>query len=237
MLCAVQVSNPAKAKRRSSRHRPRSHWASRGTHAQRDSENLKGSAVKESTTVATLNFTTLKLEGEDEFSLRRCTRLNEVLAFMQVRGVGVMCLQETRYNFSKEGHEDGILYRQVENLVERFHLYLQSAAARDSYNGMAIVSRHAFRKVWMVSNRVMGAEYPLEEGTSTLFNVYAPIRDSSEAVHAAFLGDLDKARREVKAERKRRPLLVMGDFNAPITLVTNPSMDPPAVSNSPRLEI
>ena len=59
---------------------------------------------------------------------------------------------------------------------------------------------------------------------------YAPIRDSSEAVHAAFLGDLDKACREVKAERKRRPLLVMGDFNAPITLVTNPSMDPPAVS-------
>ena len=63
-----------------------------------------------------------------------------------------------------------------------------------------------------------------------MFNVYAPIRDSSEAVHAAFLGDLDKACREVKAERKRRPLLVMGDFNAPITLVTNPSMDPPAVS-------
>ena len=166
--------------------------------------------MKENTTVATLNVTTLKLEGEDEFSLRRCTRLNEVLSFMQVRGVGVMCLKEARYNFSKEGLEDGILYRQVENLGERFHLYLQSAAAHDSYNGMAIVSRHAFRKVWMVSNRVMGAEYPLEEGTGTLFNVYAPIRDSSEAVHAAFLGDLDKACREVKAERKRRPLLVMG---------------------------
>ena len=164
VLCATQVRNPARAKWKSNRHRPRPQWASTGKHAQQDSENHKGSAEKESTTVATLNVTTLKLEGEDEFALRRCARLNEVLAFMHEKGVGVMCLQETRHKFLKGNHEDGILYRKVENLGECFHIYLQSADERDSYNGMAIISRWPFQKVWMVSKRVMERSIPWKMG-------------------------------------------------------------------------
>ena len=67
-------------------------------------------------------------------------------------------------------NHNGILYRKVEILGECFRLYLQSTDGRDSYNGITIhavyvVGRQAFQKVWMVSNRVMGAEYPLEEVT------------------------------------------------------------------------
>ena len=124
--------------------------------------------MKESTTVGTLNVTTLKLEGEDEFSIRRCTRFCEILSFMVEKGVDVLCLQETRFKFSDDTCEDGVLYRKVENLGCTFHIYLQSATGGDSCNGMGIVSRRVLSRVRKVSDRIMSAGYHLNEGKGTV---------------------------------------------------------------------
>ena len=229
VLCAVQVSNPAKVVRKIVCHRAKPR-ALRGMHAQRESVNIQCSAVKKSTTVGTLNVTSLKLEGGDEFSILCCSRLCQVLSFMIEKGIDILCLQETRFKFSEDGLEDGSLYRQVGSLGHCFHIYLQSATGQDSYNGMGIISLRALAKVWKISGRVMGAEYQLEEGKGSLVNVYAPTRDSSEASHAAFLGDVVRSCQGGEAKAKQRPLLVVGDFNASITLTTNKMMDPAAIS-------
>ena len=76
----------------------------------------------------------------------------------------------------------------------------------------------------------MGATYQLEDGKGLLLNVYAPTRDSSEATHTEFIGEVTRSCRGVDYKAKQRPLLVIGDFNAPLTLVTNTVMDPAAIS-------
>ena len=112
---------------------------------------------------------------------------------MVEKGIDVLCLQETRFKFSDDTCEDGVLYRKVENLGCTFRICLQSAiyapAVSDrgySYNGTGIVSRRVLSRVRKVSDRIMSAGYHLNDGKGTLLNVYAPIRDSSEADHAQY---------------------------------------------------
>ena len=81
-----------------------------------------------------------------------------------------MCLQETRYKFSKDVHEDGIIYRKVEYLGHRFHVYLQSVTGADSYNGMAIVSRRILGNVWKVSgNHLVSTSWSYNYSTSKIY--------------------------------------------------------------------
>ena len=110
VLCAARVFKPFSLSSRKKRHRKSR--ALSGKRALHDSEGPRGPAVKGKLNVATLNVTSLKLKGEDEFSLRKCGHLYEVLNFMNMKGINILGMQETRYRFSSSEKSE-VLCRKV----------------------------------------------------------------------------------------------------------------------------
>ena len=55
--------------------------------------------MKRMLSVGTLNVTTLKLKGEDEFSVRKCGHLYEVINFMDTKGIHILAYRKRGTDF------------------------------------------------------------------------------------------------------------------------------------------
>ena len=171
----------------------------------------------------------IKIKGGDLFSIRSCVRLKEILTFMSSKSIQVLGLQETRFRFDSRLFGE-ILRQQPEDMDVTYYLYFSSATSDRSYNGMALVSTFPLEKVRVISERIMTAQFPWENGNATLFNVHGPIRDSSREMKSTFGASLRKAVRDLDSTNPQRPTILMGDFNSPLTLVNKTAEDKAAVA-------
>ena len=105
--------------------------------------------------------------------------------------------------------------RQLRYGDKHFFIYLLSAV--NGYNGMGFISQHPFLKVWKVSDRIMGAEFTIEGGSAFIMNVYGPTRDFSQDAMEEFDISLTTAFHDAVGKYSRRPALLLGDLNAPLT--------------------
>ena len=133
----------------------------------------------------------------------------EFLASVKAMGVDVLCLQET-----KAAAAESFEALQV---MDGYHIYVNSSDARKGYSGTAIITREEPINVTYdigleehdMEGRVITAEYP----TFFLVTVYTPnsgdslarldYRETWDAEFSAYLARL----------KKRKPVIVCGDFN------------------------
>ena len=209
VLCAARLRVPRDVCRKKKRHRKSRKQS--GKRFLRDSEGPRDLAVKKMLSIATLNVTTLKLKGDDEFSLRKSAHLYEVIGFMNRKGVHILCMQETRYRFSSTEMAE-VLHRKVRYRKTDYHLYLTSARAKDAYNGMGVISSTPLINVSKLTERIMVSEFEMEDGVGHIVNVYSPTRDSAETEITEFHGDVESCCAGIRENNLHRPLFVLGDY-------------------------
>ena len=182
VLCAARVFKPFSLSSGKKRHRKSR--ALSGKRALHDSEGPRGPALKGKLNVATLNVTSLKLKGEDEFSLIKCGHLYEVFNFMNMKGINILGMQETRYRFSSSEKSE-VLCRKVQYRNSEYFFNLITARAKDAYNGMGIVSSMPMSKVFRVSKGswLVNLRWKTELGQLLMFMLLQEILRNSRYQH------------------------------------------------------
>ena len=209
VLCGARIRKPGRS---NNRRKARKTRVLCGKHALRD-DGPKGSAVKKCLAVGTLSTTSLKLEGDDVFKLKASARLHEIVRYMAQTNLHILALQETRFTFtSGEGFD--ILKRKLRHGNKIFFIYLMSAVK--GYNGMGFITQEPI-KAWKVNDRIIAGEFNIEGGSAFMLNAYGPTRDSPEEAKQEFDISLTNAFHEAVGKAPRRPALLLGDLNAPLT--------------------
>jgi exodeoxyribonuclease-3 len=141
--------------------------------------------------------------------IRAAARKGHLLPFLESGGADCVCVQETKAEPSQ-------LDPEVLN-PEGFLSYWSSSKARRGYSGVGLYTRTDPLRIdcelpderWASEGRLLMAEYPAFH----LFNVYFPNGQKDEGRLGYKLGYYDAFLRHAQKLRKKKPVVVCGDFN------------------------